>query len=96
VSLPVSATLAIRSGLSTSASPSGPTLLFNQTPKTANITAKISDFLHDEIFRLAAATPVPISPVIEGQFHESQLLLYVLEKVRGEHKKRRNYYGELD
>lgn len=57
---------------------------------------KIIDFQHDEVFRLAAATPVPISPIIERQFHESQLLLYTLEKVRGEHKKRQNYHGELD
>jgi hypothetical protein len=52
--------------------------------------------MDDEIFRLAAATPIPISPTVERQFHESQLLLYVLEKVRGEHKKRQNYHGELD
>lgn len=62
---------------------------------TANIAAKINGFLHDE-FRLAAATPVPISPAIERQFYESQLLLHALEKVRGEHKKRQNYHGELD
>lgn len=52
--------------------------------------------LDEGIFRLAAATPVPISPIVERQFYESQLLLYVLEKVRGEHKKRQNYHGELD
>ncbi|PMD67018.1 uncharacterized protein K444DRAFT_510514, partial [Hyaloscypha bicolor E] len=33
---------------------------------------------------------------VKRQFHESQLLLYVLERVRGEHKKQQNYYGELD
>ena len=50
----------------------------------------------NETFRLAAATPVPISAVVERQFFESQLLLYVLENIRGEHKKRQNYHGELD
>jgi hypothetical protein len=50
----------------------------------------------EEIFRLAAATPVPISNTIERQFFESQLLLYVLENIRGEHQKRQNYHGELD
>jgi hypothetical protein len=58
--------------------------------------AKRKSNLDEAIFRLAAATPVPISPIIERQFYESQLLLYVLEKVRGEHKKRQNYHGELD
>jgi hypothetical protein len=48
------------------------------------------------IFSLAAATPVPISPVVERQFYESQLLLYMLGKVRGEYQKRQNYHGELD
>jgi hypothetical protein len=48
------------------------------------------------IFSLAAATPVPISPIVERQFYESQLLLYMLGKVRGEHQKRQNYHGELD
>ncbi|KFZ20014.1 hypothetical protein V501_00344, partial [Pseudogymnoascus sp. VKM F-4519 (FW-2642)] len=85
---------------STSASTSDPTLVSDQTPKTETnsapyIAAKISGFLHDE-FRLAAATPVPISPAIERQFYESQLLLHALEKVRGEHKRRQNYHGELD
>ena len=84
---------------SNSAGPSSPMLL-NQTPKTPNnlaprSAAKVSN-MDDEIFRLAAATPVPISPTVERQFHESQLLLYILEKVRGEHKKRQNYHGELD
>jgi hypothetical protein len=75
-------------------------MLLNRTLKTPNnlapsIAAKITN-MDDEIFRLATATPVPISPTAERQFHESQLLLYVLEKVRGEHKKRQNYHGELD
>ena len=50
----------------------------------------------EEIFRIAAATPVPISPAVERQFYESQLLLYILDRVRGEHSKRQNYHGELD
>lgn len=50
----------------------------------------------NETFRLAAATPVPISAIVERQFFESELLLYVLENIRGEHKKRQNYHGELD
>jgi hypothetical protein len=66
--------------------------LSNQTPKTETnsaqyIAAKTNGFLHDE-FRLAAATPVPISPAIERQFYESQLPLHALEKVRGESTKR--------
>ncbi|KFY98090.1 hypothetical protein V500_01800, partial [Pseudogymnoascus sp. VKM F-4518 (FW-2643)] len=94
-------TPAILLGSSTLASTSDPTLVSNQTPKKETnsapyIAAKISDFLHNEFFRLAAATPVPISPTIERQFYESQLLLHALEKVRGEHKKRQNYHGELD
>ncbi len=48
------------------------------------------------MFHLAAATPVPISLPVERRFYESQLLLYVLEKVRGDHSKRQNYHGELD
>jgi hypothetical protein len=95
----VGTTPAISSGSSILASSNGRTPL-NRTIKTPNslapsIAAKISD-LNYEIFRLAAATPVPISPTVERQFYESQLLLYVLEKVRGEHKKRQNYHGELD
>ncbi|KFZ19978.1 hypothetical protein V501_00376 [Pseudogymnoascus sp. VKM F-4519 (FW-2642)] len=93
-------TYTILLGSSTSASTNDPTLVSNQTPKTETnsapyITAKISGFLHNE-FRLAAATPIPISPAVKRQFYESQLLLYALEKVRGEHKKRQNYHGELD
>ena len=49
-----------------------------------------------DIFRLAAATPVPISPTVERQFYEAQLLLFALQRVRGEHSKRPNYHGELD
>ncbi|OBT85143.1 hypothetical protein VE02_05607 [Pseudogymnoascus sp. 03VT05] len=99
-SSPLSTALAIPSRSSSLASPSDP-MLFSQTSKSEtnsapNIATKIGDFLHDEVFRLAAATPVPISPIIERQFHESQLLLHVLEKVRGKHKKRQNYHGELD
>ncbi|KAF4630477.1 hypothetical protein G7Y89_g7669 [Cudoniella acicularis] len=67
----------------------------NLSRSTSSVTT-ITSNLDDAIFRLAAATPVPISPVVERQFYESQLLLYVLEKVRGEHKKRQNYHGELD
>jgi hypothetical protein len=72
----------------------------NQNPEAQNssisdATARESN-MDEAIFRLAAATPIPISPIIERQFYESQLLLYVLEKVRGEHKKRQNYHGELD
>jgi hypothetical protein len=48
------------------------------------------------MFQLAAATPISISPAVERRFYESQLLLYVLEKVRGDHTKRQNYHGELD
>jgi hypothetical protein len=44
--------------------------------------AAIKSSLDEAIFRLAAATPVPIAPIVERQFYESQLLLYVLEKVR--------------
>ena len=66
-----------------------------QSNSTPTVTAMTSN-LDGAIFRLAAATPVPISPIVERQFYESQLLLYVLEKVRGEHKKRQNYHGELD
>jgi hypothetical protein len=85
-SSPVVTNLAIlpESSISESSSP----MLLNRTPKISN--------MNDEIFRLAAATPVPISPTVERQFHESHLLLYVLEKVRGEHRKRQNYHGELD
>ena len=80
-------------------SPRGPKLC-NRAPTTpndpaANIVAKTSA-LRAQFFRLAASAPVPVSPVVERQFYESQLLLYVLEKVRGEHKKRQNYHGELD
>ena len=50
----------------------------------------------EHTFRLAAATPIPISPIISNQFYEAQLLLFVLERVRGEHAKRQNYHGELD
>ncbi|TVY42409.1 hypothetical protein LOCC1_G004017, partial [Lachnellula occidentalis] len=53
-------------------------------------------YYDNETFRLAAATPVPISAIVERQFFESELLLYVLENIRGEHKKRQNYHGELD
>jgi hypothetical protein len=72
----------------------------HQDPEAQDIsisdaTARESN-IDEAIFRLAAATPIPISPIIERQFYESQLLLYVLEKVRGEHKKRQNYHGELD
>ncbi|PMD19081.1 hypothetical protein NA56DRAFT_214524 [Hyaloscypha hepaticicola] len=66
-----------------------------QKSSILNATAR-KNSLDEAIFRLAAATPVLISPIIERQFYESQLLLYVLEKVRGEHKKRQNYHGELD
>ena len=66
-----------------------------QSNCTPTVTAMTSN-LDEAIFRLAAATPVHISPIVERQFYESQLLLYVLEKVRGEHKKRQNYHGELD
>lgn len=55
-----------------------------------------SSVLDGETLRLAAATPVAISPAVERHFYESQLLLYVLEKVRGDHSKRQNYHGELD
>jgi hypothetical protein len=48
------------------------------------------------MFLLAAATPVPMSPTVERQFYESQLLLFVLDRVRGDHTKRQNYHGELD
>ena len=85
-----------------SSGPAGPksSVLLNRATKVPNnlgssITAKVSH-LDDEVFRLAAMTPVPISSTVERQFHESQLLLFVLEKVRGEHKKRQNYHGELD
>lgn len=64
--------------------------LSTSTPKAMNNVA------NEAIFRLAAATPVPISSQVERQFYESQLLLFVLEKIRGEHKKRQNYHGELD
>lgn len=92
-------TLPISSKSSTPAGLSSPTLL-NRTPvaptsPAPTIAAKINN-LNGEVFRLAAATPVPISPTVERQFYESQLLLHVLEKVRGEHKKRQNYHGELD
>ena len=64
-----------------------------QSNSTSTVTAR---HLDEATFCLAAATPVPISPIVERQFYESQLLLYVLEKVRGEHTTRRNYHGELD
>lgn len=50
----------------------------------------------DWLFQLAASSSVPISAKIERQFYEAHLLLYVLGQVRGEHKKRQNYTGELD
>lgn len=50
----------------------------------------------DWLFQLAASSSVPISAKIERQFYESHLLLYVLGQVRGEHKKRQSYTGELD
>lgn len=52
--------------------------------------------LDQETFQLAAASRIPLSPPLEQQFYESQLLLFVLERIRGEHKKRQNYHGELD
>lgn len=52
--------------------------------------------LDHEAFQLAAASLIPLSPAVKRQFYESQLLLFALEKVRGEHKKRQNYHGELD
>lgn len=50
---------------------------------STSATKAPSNINDKEIFRLAAATPVPISPVLERQFYESQLLLYVLEKNQG-------------
>lgn len=70
----------------------GPEARSNPTPPVTAMTTN----LDGAIFSLAAATPVPISPIVERQFYESQLLLCVLGKVRGEHKKRQNYHGELD
>jgi hypothetical protein len=63
---------------------------------SASAIESSSNIVDQEVFRLAAATPVPISPTVERQFYESQLLLYVLERVRGDHSKRQNYHGELD
>lgn len=63
--------------------------------KTSPISTTTTHY-DNETFRLAAATPVPISSIVERQFFESELLLYVLENIRGEHKKRQNYRGELD
>jgi hypothetical protein len=56
----------------------------------------IASSIHTNTFLLAAATPVPMSPTVERQFYESQLLLFVLDRVRGDHTKRQNYHGELD
>lgn len=56
----------------------------------------VSDTSDGDMFHMAAVTPVPVSPAIERRFYESQLLLYVLENVRGDHSKRQNYHGELD
>lgn len=67
--------------------PSSQTLVEEHVAATTNIL---------QIFSLAATTPISISPKVERQFYESQLLLYVLEKVRGDHSKRQNYHGELD
>ena len=50
----------------------------------------------ERTFRLATATQVPISPLIERQFYESHLLLFMLERVRGDHIKRQSYHSELD
>jgi len=63
---------------------------------STSATKAPSNINDEEIFRLAAATPVPVSPVLERQFYEPQLLLYILEKIRGDHSKRQNYHGELD
>lgn len=52
--------------------------------------------LADRTFQLAASNPVDITPTVEQQFYESQLLLYVLGQVRGERRNRQNYHGELD
>ena len=52
--------------------------------------------LADETFQLATSNPVDITPTVERQFYESQLLLYVLGQVRGERRNRQNYHGELD
>ena len=62
----------------------------NERPTTA------SEGQDSEVFRLAAAIPIPMSPTVERQFYESQLLLSALQKVRGDHSKRQNYHGELD
>jgi hypothetical protein len=62
---------------------------------TQTVTAPRRE-LDEAIFRLAAASPIPISPIVERQFYESQLLLYVLGQARGGHKKRQNYHGGID
>ena len=74
------------------------TIVYPQRPQENEPNSMETDYLHsdEDIFRLAAATPVPLAPTIEKRFHNSLLLLYVLERVRGEHSKRQSYHGELE
>ena len=60
------------------------------------ILTTASNILNRNTFLLAAGTPVPMSFMVERQFYESQLLLFVLSRVQDDHLKRQNYYGELD